>query len=342
MNKKQYLDLLKKKLAFADGDFVESLIADFEAHFESGLADGLSEEEIISHLGDIDEIVESLDVEDVYIDKKESVEKLISGKVNHIVVDAKFADVTFMPSLNDKIEVNMLNKGGLLSKFSHTMIGEQKGDVFEVRVLPLFKVKSNVDMKISVTLPSSLLSCKVITSSGDVMYSGITFNGDCSITSASGEVSVTDCTNKNYEFKIASGDLTFSRNIGNVRIKSASGDVLIKEGRGTDIDCSLASGDLSVQGNYQKVNISAINGDVNVELSDGKKLSITTVNGDGRVQLSNMDSIRFDFSSISGVCNIKEPVGEHKLKGHQHLVLKDGDISCKISTVGGEFEVNMG
>lgn len=342
MNKKQYLDLLKKKLAFADGDFVESLIADFEAHFESGFADGLSEEEIISHLGDIDEIVESLDIKDAYSDKGESVEKLISGKVNHMVVDAKFADVTFTPSLNGKIEVNMLNKGGLLSKFSHTMIGEQKGDVFEVRVLPLFKTKSNVDMKISVTLPSNLLSCKVITSSGDVVYSAITFDGDCSITTASGDVSVTDCTNKSYEFKMASGDLNFSRNSGDVRIKSASGDVLIKEGRGTDMDCSLASGDLSVQGVYKKVNLNVINGDVNLELSDGEKMSVSTVSGDGRVQLKNMDSIRFNFSSISGVCKIKELLGEHILSSNQHLVLKNGDIPCKISTVDGDFEVNMG
>ncbi|MDP3306184.1 MAG: DUF4097 family beta strand repeat-containing protein [Erysipelotrichaceae bacterium] len=342
MSKVQYLDLLKKKLAFADGDFVESLIADFEAHFESGFADGLSEEEIISHLGDIDEIVESLDVKDVYINKGESVEKLMSGKVNHMVVDGKFADVTFTPSLNDKIEVNMLNKGGLLSKFSHTMIGEQKGDVFEVRVLPLFNVKSNVDMKISVTLPSHLLSCRVMTSSGDVVYSGISFDGDCSITTASGDVSVTDCTNKNYEFKIASGDLKFSRNVGDIRIKSASGDVVIKEGRGADFECSLASGDLSVQGFYQKVNVKAVSGDVNLEMSDGKEFSISTVSGDGRVHLKNMGSIRFDFSSVSGFCTIKESVEEHKLKNQQHLVLKDGDIPCKISTVNGKFEVNMG
>lgn len=342
MNKKEYLDLLKKKLAFADGDFVDSLIADFEAHFESGLADGHSEEEIISHLGDIDEIVESLDAKDTYIHKGESVEKMITGKVNHVVVDAKFADVTFIPSLNDKIEVNMLNKGDLLSRFTNTMVGEQKGDVFEVRVLPLFNVKSKVDMKISVTLPSHLLSCKAMTSSGDVVYSGITFDGDCSITSASGDVTVSDCSNKSYEFKIASGDLDFSRNAGDIRVKSASGDVLIKEGRGADFECSLASGDLSVQGIYQKVNVKAVSGDVNIELSDGKELSIATVSGDGQIHLKNMDSIRFDFSSVSGFCKIIEPAGEHKLKNNQHLILKEGAIPCKISTVNGEIEVNMG
>lgn len=342
MSKNQYLDLLKKKLAFADGDFVDSLIADFEAHFESGLADGLSEDEIISHLGDIDEIVESLDAKDVYIDKGESVEKLMSGKVNHVVVDAKFADVTFMPSLNDKIEVNMINKGDLLSKFTHTMIGEQKGDVFEVRVLPLFNVKSKVDMKISVTLPPHLLSCKVMTSSGDVVYSDIAFDGDCSITTASGDVSVSDCSNKSYEFKIASGDLNFSRNVGDLRIKTASGDVMVKEGRGADFECSLASGDLSVHGVYHEINVKAVSGDVNLELSEGKELAISTVSGDGRVHLKNMDSIRFDFTTVSGFCKIKEHADEHKLKNQQHLILKDGDIPCKISTVSGEFEINMG
>ena len=168
MNKTEYLDLLKKKLKFADEDFVKSLIADFEAHFESGFAEGLSEEDIISHLGDVDEIVDSLDKDFVKKDHFVHDEKKTGEKVSHVVIDAKFADIVATPSQNEKVEVLMLNKGGLLSQFTNTMVGEQKGDVFEIKVLPLFNVSSNVDMKISVTLPSTLNSCKITTSSGDV------------------------------------------------------------------------------------------------------------------------------------------------------------------------------
>jgi DUF4097 and DUF4098 domain-containing protein YvlB len=342
MNKKEYLELLKKKLAFADSSFVESLVADFEAHFESGIAEGLSEAEIISHLGDIDEIVQSLDTVFDSEHKAEQNEEIASGKVNHVVVDAKFADVTFTPSLNGKIEVKMLNNGGLISKFTNAMIGEQKGDVFEIRVLPLFNVSSNVDMKISVTIPPSLLSCKVVTSSGDVNFDKISFDGDCLTKSASGDVSVTDCTLKSYDFQVASGDVAFVRSVGDVKLKSASGDVFIKEGRGVNLDCVLASGDISVVGFYQKVNVKTVSGDLNLELSDANDMSIATVNGCGQIKLTNMDSIRFDVTSVSGFCKIKEPAGEHKLKNQQHLILKEGSIPCKISTVNGEIEINMG
>jgi hypothetical protein len=342
MSKNEYLNLLKKKLEFADDEFVDSLIADFEAHFEAGTSEGLSEAEIISHLGDIDEIVESLDVDHLTKQKREKTVKSGDGKVNHVVVDGKFADVTLVPSLNGKVEVNMINKGGLLSKFTNTMIGEQKGDVFEIRVLPLFNVSSDVDMKISVTLPDSLLSCKVMTTSGDIDYSKITFDGECIIKTASGDVSVSDCNQKSYDFQMASGDLKFNRSSGDIRVKTASGDVMIKEGRGVSLACSLASGDLIANGVFDKVDVAAVSGDMKLELSDAASLSISSVNGDGSIRLKNMDSIHISVSSVSGYCKINEPAGEHKLRNRQELILKDGIIPCKVSTVDGEIVINMG
>jgi DUF4097 and DUF4098 domain-containing protein YvlB len=342
MSKVEYLNLLKKKLEFTDESFVESLIADFEAHFESGVAEGLSEEEIISHLGDVDEIVESLEGDFVKKEHHSFSDKVTSEKVKHIVIDAKFADVVVTPSQNDKVEVLMLNKGSLLSKFTNTMVGEQKGDVFEVRVLPLFNVSSNVDMKISVTLPSTLLSSRISTSSGDVEYTGITFDGECSIKTASGDITVSDCIQKSYDVQMANGDLALINSSGDIRVKSANGDVSIKEGRGDLLDCVLASGDIEVDGIYRKVNVKTVSGDVELVLSDAEQMTISTVSGDGQLTLKDMDSIRFDFVSVSGHCRILEPAGEHKLKNRQQWVLGDGKLPCHINTVSGEFEVNMG
>lgn len=342
MNKTEYLDLLKKKLKFADEDFVKSLIADFEAHFESGFAEGLSEEDIISHLGDVDEIVDSLDKDFVKKDHLVHDEKKTGEKVRHVVIDAKFADIVVTPSQNEKVEVLMLNKGGLLSKFTNTMVGEQKGDVFEIKVLPLFNVSSNVDMKISVTLPSTLNSCKITTSSGDVEYTGIVLDGECSIKTASGDIVVSDCVHQTFDLQMASGDLDYSKNTGDVRIKSANGDVSIKEGRGDLLECVLASGDVEVDGIYRTVNVKTVSGDAELALSNAEQMTIATVSGDGQVKLKDMDSVKIDFVSVSGHCRINEPAGEHKLKNRQQWVLGDGKIPCQIHTVSGEFEVNMG
>jgi DUF4097 and DUF4098 domain-containing protein YvlB len=342
MSKKEYLSLLKEKLSFADESFVESLIADFEAHFEAGLVEGLTEDEIISHLGDINEIVESMDKDVVFKEKDERKAQSSSENVNHVVVDAKFADVTFVPSQNGKIEVNMINKGGLLSKFTNTMIGEQKGDVFEVRVLPLFNVSSNVDMKISVTLPSKLLTCKVMSSSGDIEYSNIVFDGECFIKSASGDISVSDCVHKKFDIQAASSDVHFTRNTGDVSIKLASGDVTIEEGRGVSLECTSASGDVQIDGAYQKIKAKSVSGDLDLVLSGAQECTIASVNGDGKVSFNDMDSIRFDFVAVSGHCMIDEPNGKHKLKNNQHLVINEGKIPVHINTVSGEFEVNMG
>ena len=149
-------------------------------------------------------------------------------------------------------------------------------------------------------------------------------------------------TLKSYDFQVSSSDVALERSVGDVKLKSSSGDVSIKEGRGVNLDCVLASGDISVVGFYQKVNVKTVSGDLNLELDEANDLSIATVNGCGQIRLKNMDSIRFDVTSVSGFCKINEPAGEHKLKNRQQLILKEGSIPCKISTVNGEIEVNMG
>jgi DUF4097 and DUF4098 domain-containing protein YvlB len=345
MSKNEYLDLLKKKLAFADEDFVKSLIADFEAHFEAGKAEGLSEIEIISHLGDIDEIVESLEGDFVKSKKSEKQDQHANGsknKVNHVVIDAKFADVVIVPSLNDKVQVDMVNTGDLFSKFTNSMIGEQKGDVFEIRVIPLLSVSSKADMKISVTIPAHLLSIKVLTSSGDLEIHNVALDGNCFIKTASGDVTLIENQFKSCEVGLASGDVSITRHIGDIIIKTASGDVLLEEGRGDLLDCVLASGELTVSGIYQKVQAKTVSGDMTLKLSDALHLDLASVNGDGHVHLTNIDSIKFMVSAVSGHCVIKEGNATHKLRNRQEYMLNDGVVPCFINTVNGEFEINMG
>jgi DUF4097 and DUF4098 domain-containing protein YvlB len=345
MSKNEYLDLLKKKLAFADEDFVKSLIADFEAHFEAGKAEGLSETEIISHLGDIDEIVESLDSD--FVKSKENVKQdqhtnESKNKVNHVVIDAKFADVVITPSLNGKVEVNMVNTGTMFSKFTNSMIGEQKGDVFEIRVIPLLNVSSKADMKISVTIPAHLQSLKVLTSSGDLEINNIALDGNCSIKTASGDVTLIENQFKSCEGGLASGDVSMTRHVGDIIIKTASGDVLLEEGRGDLLDCVLASGELTVNGIYQKVKAKTVSGDMNLKLIDVTQLDLASVNGDGLVHFIDIDSIKFVVSAVSGHCVIKEGDATHKLRNKQEYMIKDGVVPCFINTVNGEFEINMG
>lgn len=341
MTKSEYLDMLKEKLSAIDKDVAKSLFEDFEAHFKDGENEGRSEEEIISHLGNIDEIVEALSSETAQI-KNQTESEESPKKVNHVVIDAKFADVTLVPSLNEKIEVSMINKGSLLSKFTQTMVGEQRGDVFEVRVLPLISGNNRADMHISVSLPSHLLSVKVSSTSGDLTFTGIDIQGACTISSASGDIDVSRCEAGALEISSADGDIVIRQSKADVSVHCASGDVTVKEGRGSSLLCVTASGDVTVDGIYQSVTVKTASGDQIHNIKGLDKMSLSTVDGDGKITFSDTDSVMLKFSTISGECVINQGQKSQLIERNEELVINEGRIRCMISTVSGQFTINMG
>jgi uncharacterized membrane protein len=56
MNKQQFLETLRKQLKGLPEADLNEIIYDYEEHFRNGIEDGKSEEEIITHLGDIRQI----------------------------------------------------------------------------------------------------------------------------------------------------------------------------------------------------------------------------------------------------------------------------------------------
>lgn len=64
MNKIEYLEALKEALKDADKDVMNEILADYEEHFQVGMENGKSEEEICEGLGSIEDLVE--EIKEVY------------------------------------------------------------------------------------------------------------------------------------------------------------------------------------------------------------------------------------------------------------------------------------
>ena len=60
MNKQEYMDKLKEALKSFDEEVRNEIVADYEEHFDMGLASGKTEEEVIAELGSIEELVKEL------------------------------------------------------------------------------------------------------------------------------------------------------------------------------------------------------------------------------------------------------------------------------------------
>ncbi|WMJ86893.1 DUF4097 family beta strand repeat-containing protein [Anaerocolumna sp. MB42-C2] len=71
MNKTEYLNILKKALKDVDESVMDEIVSDYEEHFQAGMENGKSEEQICEDLGAIDDLVE--EIKEAYnTDKKEN------------------------------------------------------------------------------------------------------------------------------------------------------------------------------------------------------------------------------------------------------------------------------
>ena len=67
MTKLEYMQYVREKLQGYDREFVEEILENYEEHFEAGLKNGRSEEEICEELGNIENLLG--DIQDVMGDK---------------------------------------------------------------------------------------------------------------------------------------------------------------------------------------------------------------------------------------------------------------------------------
>lgn len=70
MNKVEYLDALKAALKDTDKEIMEEIISDYEEHFQVGVENGKSEEQICEDLGSIEDLVQ--EIKEVYQTDKKS------------------------------------------------------------------------------------------------------------------------------------------------------------------------------------------------------------------------------------------------------------------------------
>ena len=96
MSKEEFLKTLRKKLNVLEDSEIEDIISEYEGYIEEKVAVGLTEEEAVKELGDIDEIVRDLLA--AYKVKGEPTENWFNRFINKI---SKGID-NFMESLNDK------------------------------------------------------------------------------------------------------------------------------------------------------------------------------------------------------------------------------------------------
>jgi len=340
MTQKEYLHALEDALNGIDPKDKEDLMADFREHFEIGLSEGKSEQDIIDHLGPVKDLVESLDLKRLETQKTaiQEHDQTITDIVETVIIDGLHADVTLMKSDDDLTHVDYEISRSILGKLSTEVTTKQEGKTLTITVSSVNKLfKHSLDpVDLTVQIPTSVKKLECKTASGDIQLDDLSFE-NLEINSISGDISGEDLQARNIKIIAVSGDTNLSDIRGELQLKSVSGDIDIGDHDGSALSVETVSGDIDYEGSAKDIRANTTSGDACFKAESIEALSANTVSGDYELQLDlENKGLTISFLSHSGELQIGD--AEYDTPRHnQSIVIGDGKIKVYLKSVSGDF-----
>lgn len=334
MNRNEYLDRLASLLREFDREYQQEIFEAVNAHFEEGLREGRTEEEIASDLGDpaafasgreAVEPVESAEEPHFRFEEEPREEPIsvmvnrlvrgILGKVKQEVGQASWSfhvDNTPLQHVEDggsvrrieisggALDVNIEpSEDGLLSyaypaNASPALNLQRRGDTL---VFSSAETLRTLQERLRLALPESVDEIAIELSSGDVRIETLALSV-LSLHSTSGDVDLDTVAVEELTHRSTSGDLQGDNiRIGTLRSDTTSGDVKLD---GSVLRCAIhtVSGDMDLSGDFPTCELSSVSGDVELE-GTPVYWRVKTVSGEVDLSLPNGDTTLY-FHSRSG------------------------------------------
>lgn len=214
--------------------------------------------------------------------------------VNNISIASSFIDIKVTSEDRDDVRIHYY--------------GSMKTNV--VPVLKVDKVSNNLNIKLEHNSNSySVVESDVVLE----VFVPISFNGEITTSSSSGDIRMKDLIGKALNVTASSGDLYLEKLEGQIlSLTTSSGEIHIKDLVG-EIRASSSSGDISLDNpkSNENINMTTSSGDVFIKLGDNPNYTIegTTSSGDvyydGPISIEKDRNGRFDITIGSGENFIK-------------------------------------
>ncbi len=325
MNKDEYLKVLRNKLSELNIDGKEEIMNDFTNHFEIGHQNGLNDDELMTSLGSIDEILESFESlskqEKATVDQNNQA-KEFTCKITRVIVQARHANTTLKHSVDGGFHVDLNKDGKLPERLNHTLIAYQEEETFIINVLPIFPYKSHGDYELMIQVPKNLDFIQLNSSSGDI-HTGELIINQIEIHSASGDCHLNEIHTEQLKIEVASSDIHIHNLSGDCEIKSASGDVRISKSYGKNLNYNNASGD------------------INAEFKTVNQMNINTTSGDLNIRIDNTDNLKIETHSLSGDCDVYLNGKQLMTEPNKSITLGEPYTKIKLNTLSGDIHLDM-
>lgn len=369
MTKLEYMQYVREKLQGYDREFVEEILENYEEHFEAGLKNGRSEEEICEELGNIENLLG--DIQDVMGDKDlktheidqftaiEQPQESYSG-IEEIELSLLSMDVQILPSRDGQLHV-YLAEGKEKAKYLEESVSgnryfareknRSQGKKF-LGIAFLIGMNRDEDLKLIVEAPQQMKAVTVKTMSGDLQVRGITAEATV-LETMSGDATLREANGEKLTIKTASGDISLLNAGGsNMVVQSTSGDVDWRGAGSENTQITTTSGDVDLMEiDTRQLKIKTISGETEIRTSQFDNLNISSTSGDvegsffaqnSYVQTVSGDiEIALDRRGKQLCARAKTVSGESNVYGNNRCDAPDAEhyLTAYFSTVSGDIEI---
>lgn len=335
MTREEYMKQLEESLQGYSREFAEEILDNYREHFETGLREGRTEEEICEELGEIETLLQ--DIQEMMGDRDIRAHELeqytavaeyqeqYSG-IRKVELSLVAIDVKLSASADNQLHVYLEGGQDKGTYLEERMAGdsyyayERKVERDQSRGLlaQLMNIgHSKENLCLVVEVPERLESLTIKTISGDMQLGGFG-SRELLLSSTSGDIEMEAVRADNLTVQTTSGDLTLKAvNAGQLKVKSISGDLSLCEVEAESWESQTVSGDIEGKLYAARIRCGSKSGDIGLTLDRrGRKLVVAksrSVSGDCRIcgadecgkSSAPSSAIVAEFSTVSGDITVK-------------------------------------
>lgn len=340
MKKEEYLRQLKEQLRQFDPSLQKEILEDYKQHFIEGEELGISDEEIIAELGNIDEMIAELNEEG---NKRVPVTANYVSEDSYrgIRFDLKMADIKVVASFDDQLHID--TSGNLNENFYRFEQREENG-IFVLELITTgarsFFFRQHI--KVEAALPSGYELVDIKTGSGDIELIDI-HSDQLLCTSGSGDMKLKRVSCSEGSLLSGSGEIGLEESeLSKVKIQTGSGEVEIENGAADHLEIKTGSGDVECRADIGQILCRTGSGDIEIETDHDCDILLSSGSGDIEIKIEESEGAEVSYSTSSGDVELS-------WRGEEILVSKKGielfEERCShvgVKTGSGDIMIEIG
>lgn len=341
-----YMNELKKALKHFDSEFAADILEDFENHFAAGRSNGLTDEEICTELGPVEDVITAINQEfqteeserknienDAVCSKPEKADKrnqiipvntiTESAAVKKMIIRLKNASVTFLPGKTDTVEYEYSGKNPEERYDIYT-----EGETFYLVERPglfsgrqIFQGMFFSD-RFEIHVPASVEQLELSSTNGSCLIEEL----QCQ------HISIKDCN----------GSIEIQRTRGkDCRISNTNGSIRLEQLDFHEVDAHTTNGRVEVCiSRCTQLKVGSTNGRVLFDENTTEKMEASTVNGGIQLRFHRpKHGVSLHLSTVCGKLTAILNGQELKAKKRLEKTYGEGGLQIHASSVNGGISV---